>query len=309
MKNVLQNFCIFLLFLIYFFCSSVNSVFGMSSTNYIINWDNVNTGGTEESSSSNYKVYDTLGGVSAGGGASANYGLRSGYRLSGEEGELPMITFSLETQQNSSKTVYTIFDNSGTKVTVSSTSGYSIDDYIIVVENEGGSELVSIGKISGISGSDLSVDKWSGDNGTMSSSPSGGDDFVYKLNGSIGDLGFFTPSSINTSSSFIEVTTNSIYGYEASISEDGNLRMGAYDIDDVTDGEVTAGSEEYGISTRGDDAYGTGDFAITSSTKIAEKTSIADNQRTAVIYQVAVSPMTVTGNYSQVLTYTVTGNF
>ena len=109
------------------------------------------------------------------------------------------------------------------------------------------------------------MDKWSGDHASISATPAGGDDYVYELNGTTAALGTLTASTIKTVVSQIEVTTNSQDGYTVAVYEDSQLLSAGDDIDDVADGTVTIGSEEYGISTTGDNATGSGDFAITTS--------------------------------------------
>jgi hypothetical protein len=60
---------------------SAGTVFAaMSSTNYRINIDSINSGGTDFSSSTNYRLHDTVGEVASGDSASPLYALRAGYR-------------------------------------------------------------------------------------------------------------------------------------------------------------------------------------------------------------------------------------
>lgn len=52
----------------------------MSSTNYKIESDSINVGGTENSASTNYRVSDTMGEAGTGQGGSASYNVYAGYR-------------------------------------------------------------------------------------------------------------------------------------------------------------------------------------------------------------------------------------
>ena len=287
------------------------AVLAMSSTNYEIDWDSMNIGGEDTSSSTNYQIRDTLGEIGTGVSSSLNYEARAGYRQGIKE--IPLMNFSLSTQDNSSQATYSAFDNAGKQVTVSSTTGYAVNDYIAVIENKGGSQLVALGKISSIAALVITVDKWSGDNGSMNAVPTGGDDYVYELNGSAAQLGTLLASTVKTAVTQIEVTTNTSSGYTCTITEDGNLRTiaGAV-IGDVTDGTVTADNDEYGISTTGDDAAGISDFAITSgNTNVAVRATFGNEMRTAVIYQAAISPATsaLAANYSHTVAYIATANF
>lgn len=51
-----------------------------SSTNYLIEADSINIGGTEDGTSTNYKLRDTIGEVGTGISSSANYQISAGYR-------------------------------------------------------------------------------------------------------------------------------------------------------------------------------------------------------------------------------------
>ncbi len=286
-----------------------SQAFGMSSANYQIDWDSLNTGGQDTSSSTNYNLKDTLGELGVGRGTSASYEIRAGYR----EGitDLPILNFSLSTQSNASQVAYSAFSNGGTTVTIASASGFAVNDFIAVVENEGTSQMVAIGKISGIAGSVITVDMWDGDNASMSAAPSGGNDYVYLLNGSAAALGTLSASSVKTAVTRLEATTNSENGYTAYITEDGEFRSGSgASINEVTDGAVTVGSEEYGIETTGGEAQGAGDFVITSgNTAVAASSGSANQSRTAIIYKASVDLSTASGDYSHIVTYLVTANF
>ncbi len=307
MKKFCYRLAMGVLFLVLF--SPV--VLAMSSTNYEIDWDSMNIGGEDTSSSTNYQIRDTLGEIGTGVSSSASYEVRAGYRQGITE--IPLLNFSLSTQDNASQVTYSAFNNAGEQVTVSSTAGYLVNDYIAVVENKGGGQLVAIGKITNIAALVITVDKWSGDNGSINAVPAGSDDYVYELNGSAAQLGTLSTSTIETAVTRIEVTTNTSSGYTSTITEDGNLRTGAgADIDDVVDGTVTADNDEYGISTTGDDAAGVSDFAITGgTTNVATKATYGNERRTAIIYQAAVSFATsaVATSYSHIVTYITTANF
>lgn len=124
-------------------------------------------------------------------------------------------------------------------------------------------------------------------------------------------LGTLSSEAVSTASQTLTVTTNSPTGYTATIAEDGNLRSGANDINDVNDGTVTAGAEEYGIRTSG--AAGqmnNSDTAITTSAQTAASTStIATNEETTITYKAAASSNTESGTYSHTVTFTTTVNY
>lgn len=72
---------------------------------------------------------------------------------------------------------------------------------------------------------------------------------TFTLNKTAVSLGALSVSSVSTDTTSFTVNTNAVSGYTTTVTEDGNLRYSANDINDVADGTVTAGSEEYGMST------------------------------------------------------------
>lgn len=125
------------------------------------------------------------------------------------------------------------------------------------------------------------------------------------------DLGTLSVAAISTANHTITTTTNSSAGYTTTIIEDGNLRSGANDINDVADGAVTAGSEEYGIRTSGAQGQMNGaDTAITSTTQtVASYSGYINSSATTITYKAAISASTSTGTYGHTVTFVSTGNF
>lgn len=124
------------------------------------------------------------------------------------------------------------------------------------------------------------------------------------------NLGDFSRNSVSTASQTFTVTSTVVTGYSIQMTEDGNLRSGGNDVDDVSDGAVSAGSEEYGISTSGTDGqYNATDTAITDAYKtISTRSSTADGVQTTVTYKASVSAGTEEGTYSHSVTFYVTAN-
>lgn len=108
----------------------------------------------------------------------------------------------------------------------------------------------------------------------------------------------------------LTASTDSETGYTISISEDGNLRAisGASDINDVADGEVTAGQEEYGIRVSGQDALVSGDRAISGSVDIASFSGMITSRSTGVEFRASRGSQTAEGSYSHRVTFTLTAN-
>ncbi len=286
------------------------AVFAMTSTNYQILWDSINTGGTDYSSSTNYLLSDTVGEHGTGFSSSENYMIGAGYRIG--ESQEPVLSITIGTQEDDVRTAWTAFSNGGNTVTVSSASGFSVDDYIGAVENEGFSQLIAFGKITDITGVVITVDDWEGEPGSLSATPSGGDDFLYRMNGNSATLGVQTVLTESTSMTLTDIATNANNGYTVSIQGVDSLRFGSSTIMDVIDGSVTSGSEEYGTETVGTYGVGTGsDLLIpTSTTRTIQQSSIyGTNERVGIIYKLGIGAYTPSGNYEQTVLYRLTGNF
>ncbi|MBH41203.1 MAG: hypothetical protein CL685_00635 [Candidatus Magasanikbacteria bacterium] len=116
-------------------------------------------------------------------------------------------------------------------------------------------------------------------------------------------------SAVSASSLVFSVTSESLSGYTVTVTEDGNLRDGENDIDDVVDGEVTAGSEEYGIRTVGGDGDLVADTAITNNLVVISNDNPVENRETTVEFRVAIdNDVTVEGDYAHTITFTATAN-
>ena len=286
-------------------------VFAMSSTNFQIPWDNVNAGGLDNASSTNFSSRDTLGDNASGTSTSANFQLSAGYRA--PEGA-NTLTYTVRSRSSSVSTNYAAFDNALGTVTVSSTASFSVGDLIAVVENVGFSQLVAVGKISAIGSGSFTVDTFEGDGGTMSASSSGGDDTVYLLNSNSIDFGTIVSGTAYTSVVGTSVSTNIPTGYSIYILANQQLQnTSAQVMTSVADGAVTVGSEEYGAETTGATAFSAGtDLAVTTTQRIvqtAATSSGAISDKIGMIYKLSISGTTNSGTYSQSVFYTLTANY
>jgi hypothetical protein len=124
-------------------------------------------------------------------------------------------------------------------------------------------------------------------------------------------LGELNTTAVNSNSETITVNTNSPTGYTTTIVEDGNLRSGTDDINDVADGTVTIGSEEYGVRTSGvAGQMNSADTAITAvAQNVAASSTPVRNEITTLIYKAGISASTAYGNYSHQVTFTTTVNY
>lgn len=122
------------------------------------------------------------------------------------------------------------------------------------------------------------------------------------------NLGTLSQSSVSSDSLDLTVTTDASTGYTVSISEDGNLRSGANDINDVVDGTITAGTEEYGISTTGNASQLTNDTAINGTVNVAVYNKSVTNQTTTVLFEASIDNASQAGGYSHIVTFSATVN-
>jgi hypothetical protein len=287
------------------------AAWAMNSSNFAIGWDSVNSGGDDVSSSTNYGLRDTVGEQAAGDSSSTNFTMQAGYRVGDQD--VTVLSFILNTEEGSTQTAYTAFSTSSKTVTVASVAPFSVGNLIGVVENIGLSERIAVGKITDITSLIITVDRWDGQESLITSVPSGGNDSVFRMNGSTAALGTLTPITGNTSLSATQVTSNAQNGYTIAVNEDGNLRVSTSTfIAGVTDGSVTIGAEEYGAQVFGSSATGTGsDFSFTTSTRNIQHSDSRTSftERVGLVYKAAISPSTPSGNFSHIVYYTLTPNY
>ncbi|MCB9798817.1 hypothetical protein H6758_03775 [Candidatus Nomurabacteria bacterium] len=127
------------------------------------------------------------------------------------------------------------------------------------------------------------------------------------------DFGTLSTGSITTSTLVVTVSTDSETGYSLMLKEDGNLRSGVHDINDVADGSVTAGQEEYGVSVTSTDRAGTlpaGDRPIIAAgTTIAQSSGQVTDRQTTLTFRAAIDANVRGGlTYSHQVTLRATVN-
>lgn len=125
-------------------------------------------------------------------------------------------------------------------------------------------------------------------------------------------LGTLKASEVSTYAQSLTITTNAFSGYTTTVQTDGALRTsGGLTIPAVSDGSVTAGSEEYGIRTSGTNAQmNSSDTGLSTSAQTLATVSnaiIADS--VTITYKASRSNSSLSGDYSQAITFTTTVNF
>lgn len=280
----------------------------MSSTNYEIRWDTVSTGGSDTSSSATYILRDTTGSSAGSTGASTTYQLTDGYRAGVFD---QIITFDLYIQNSTNEREITGL--TGTTVTMSSTTGLSVNDYVAIVENRGVSQVTAFARIQSVSSGSIVVDRLTV--GVSSPTIDGSNDYLYLMTGSSLTLEDVTGSAVGTGLVAFQVIVDNDSGYVIQMLEDGNLRESVTQvIDDVADGSVSVGVEEYGArsndTTLSNSTFDTQDTAITSTAQeIVSRSAFAFYDRSFVTFKVGASTGTSALNYSHTLTFIASGNF
>ncbi len=125
-------------------------------------------------------------------------------------------------------------------------------------------------------------------------------------------FGTLSTSSVSSGSITITSTTNAVDGYVTTIYETENLKTaGGADINDVADGSVTAGSEEYGVRTSGaaGQMNGADTAIITSVQTVASHASWINGSVVTITFKAAISSITSAGAYTHNVTLISTGRF
>lgn len=124
-------------------------------------------------------------------------------------------------------------------------------------------------------------------------------------------FGTFERGIVSSKSTAITVSTDAPGGYSLRISENKNFTSGTDDINDVSDGQVSDGGEEYGIRTSGTAGlYNSSDTPITSNWKsIASSSGTVSSQQTTVIFKAVVDTGTTPGTYSHTVTFAAVANY
>lgn len=300
----------FFLAFVFCFLFSTRSVFAaMSSSNYLLQWDSLSVGAADTQSSSSYRVRSSVDlGVSAEDMTSSSYGLDGGYRGGVFD---PVSAFRVYTQSISTQVAATA--STATTVSVTSVAAFAVGDYILLVQDEGVSQISAMGKISSISAPIITVDVFSGGSPVID----GSGDYLYKMtsDGTTLPLGGPTSSTVVMGVIGWEATADIQTGYSVYLMEDTNLITATADvIPDVGDGSVTVGSSEYGAvssdTSLASSTFDTQDTAITSSPQlVASRSAVTFFGRDYVTLKLAISASQQGGAYSHNLSVLFSGMY
>ena len=309
MVRILRLFSLILAtFSVVFLVPSVSNA-AMNSTTYQIQWDSIGPGGTDASSSSSFKLRDSISNGLDGIGSSSSFRLDSGYRAGIYD---PTVFFDLFSQDLTTQAGATSL--SSNTVGVTTTSGYSVGDFVAIIQDEGASQVSAIGKVVTVGGSSLTVDFLS--TGVLTPTIDGANDFVYELAGTSLPLSSLSSTTMSTGIVGWDVTADVPSGYGMYVLEDGDLRAGGGSpiIDDVADGAVTIGSSEYGAessdTTLASSTFDSQDTAFTSQLPaVGSRSADSFKSRDFLTLKAAVDATAADATYSQTLTFVFVGNY
>lgn len=311
----------------------------MQSENYKIKYETI-SGGQGPERSDNYKMLESIGEVGEGHQRSPNYQVGAGQAF-GIMANLPpaptlvndnnyynKLHFTIDPGNNPSDTLFAIAISNDNWVTVEyvqqcengtcpTRSVLGLEDWQTYTQFGGASGKLATGlepektykiKVKATSG-EFTMTDWGPESAQATTSAL---ELSFSISNNALDFETLSPSAVSTVNYTVTTSTNADYGYSTTIQEDGNLRKtdGA-DINDVTDGEVSAGHEEYGIRTSGSQGQmNSQDYAITSSVQtIASYSQPITNSVTTVNHKASIDPQTPAGRYLHIVTLITTARF
>jgi len=127
-------------------------------------------------------------------------------------------------------------------------------------------------------------------------------------------------TTVSTAATTVTTSTNAPFGYSTTIVDDGMLRAGADNIDDIADGNGTVGpvgTEEYGVALTGADRAFTDERATVALPRttpptprtIASNSTFGAGRTTTVTFKMTMASSTLNGSYSHIVTFISTPRY
>ncbi|PIS42206.1 MAG: hypothetical protein COT24_04665, partial [Candidatus Kerfeldbacteria bacterium CG08_land_8_20_14_0_20_40_16] len=146
------------------------------------------------------------------------------------------------------------------------------------------------------------------------------DAITFTISSNTISLGTLSTGSVSTTTHTIRTDTSALSGYTSMVYDDGNLRVGANDIDDASGGTIVAGIEEYGMATSDasqtitqDTDCATAPYNATALTTtqqtVAGATSGPVDETSTICYAASIDGFTAAGTYTQTVIFVTTGLF
>lgn len=281
----------------------------MASTNYQIKWDEFSSGGGASSSAS-YGLRDEMGTQASGTSTSSSFRLGQGFRSGLYDQVIGFVPYVQDLSSQVAATAGTTlpFD----EVSVTTTSGFSLGDYILVVQDEGAGQVSAMGQITSVTPTTLGIR--SNYAGTIPAID-GSNDFVYLMSSSASmGFGTLTSTSVTTHTIGWVATSDVDDGYSVYMFSGGDFASGSDTIPGVSDGAVTAGASEYGgrasDTSLATSTFDTQDTAIsTSPALVASADSHPFLSLGFVTLKASISETQAGGSYTQSLTAIFVGEY
>ena len=283
----------------------------MSSTNYEIRFDSIGAGGDDTSSSATYQLRDTIGGTGEGDSTSTSYDLVAGYRQGVFDQVATFETFGMNRTTETAATAL-----SGNIVTINSVANVSVGNMAFIVMNRGTSQRTAFGKVTDITGTDVTLDFQTTLGGALTID--GSSDYFYTANTTTLDLGALSSSVVSTTAIGWTVDADVDDGYSVYAYENNDLQLvvdvDTYTIDDVADGAVTAGVSEYGArstdTTLAGSAFDTTDDNFTTAfQRVGSRSDNTLLNRDFLLVKAAVPSGQQAGTYAHTLTLVYVGDY
>lgn len=120
-----------------------------------------------------------------------------------------------------------------------------------------------------------------------------------------------TAGTVSSAITSVTVSTNADFGYVVTVTETTAINNSqGYFLADVSDGEVTAGFEEFGLAVSGADASFADDQALSSTPLSIASRAIWGADRTSTLtFKAAISTSSSSGIYHGTYTLIATSNF
>lgn len=226
---------------------------------------------------------------------------------------IPMWTQITATTVGTGATAVTCLIGDGTPNPINpiSANGYNI---AVITTNDSGSGIAYVGN-----GNDVTVSVDVLPNLSLTVGTADGVYCTTTAGVTSCNLGLALTTTTTSGSYDVDVGTNAASGASVYLAEDGNLRNGANDINDVADSAVTAGSEEYGVALTEtgtawtiDATYAAIDAPVITGPDLAATSAGPVNtsiDNVDIIHKVGIASSTLALTYTHIVTWTATANF
>ena len=305
--NPERSMLVFVTVVVLFGLTTTFGVAQMTSTNYEIRFDHFGQGGDDSSSSASYQLRDTVGGTAVDPSTSTNYQETGGYR----DGVFDEVaTFDVFGMNTTTQVAASALASS--TITVTSSAGFSVGDLIILVQDEGASQVSAIGEVASTGAGSITVDV------LYPSSPTidGTDDYVYNLSSTSVSFGTLSSSAVSTRVLAWEVDADVDDGYAVYVYEDEDLSSSddLVSISDVADGAVSAGVSEYGArssdSSLATSTFDTQDTAFTTTQQlVGSRSGFSFESRDFLTLKASISASQNDASYAHNLTFIYVGDY